>query len=605
MDRGRPSPRAARAEPSVIPVFEHHVSPAWGPRRRDSECYVARMRSRVALPTGAVLPFLAALATAGAGPFGAGCTGDDPVLCGAECQSADAGGGNDGNDGAGFDIATGSSITLVQGSSFQLDITITRSAFDGPITIATSGLPDGVDAPSVVVLAGATSAKLTFATAPTAKQGTTPIAIGASNVDGSIRRDKQASLLVRGPAGALDTTFGSGGKVLMDVGTNGIALRAAIVQTDARVLAAGGSDNDFVAVRLGIDGAVDTSYGIGGKVSVDLQNGGIASMDIVEGIALGPGGEAVLAGYRSNGADSSYGLARITSAGKLDTTFDLDGYSTPSFVKPGANNQLAFGIALDPLGNPIIAGTVLQNGSALTDAVVARFKAMNGAPDDAFGIGAPTDPGFFYGHGIAAVTNDSCEAVTVAPDGKIVAACSSDDGGSHPVALRLEKNGQRDATFGPQNGFSPVPLPLATAHSIHVLPDGRVLMTGETADGKVFVVRFDTKGQLDSSFAPSGTITFDAGGAKLQGARSVLDGSGRLVFAAATALGDHDLVVLRTTSDGKLDPSFASTGFVVRPLGAATSADNTRIAQAPDGRIVVVTNLASAAPKLAAIRLWP
>jgi uncharacterized delta-60 repeat protein len=482
----------------------------------------------------------------------------------------------------------------------QVDIDITRSGFEGPITATASALPDGVSAAPLVINAGTTTAKLTLSALANAKQGTTAITLSTSDAEGKIRRDRPATLLVRGAAGALDTTFGTAGKVLTSIGVTGIGVRAATVQTDGRLLVGGTSDNDFVAVRLGVDGTTDTSYGGVGKVSVDLRKGGTASVDVAEGIALTPTGEAVLAGYRSNGVDSSYGLARITSAGKADPSFDDDGYATPSFPVADANNLLAFGTAVQSDGKIVMAGTVLQKGAATTEAVIARFKP-NGAIDDTFGLGAAPSSGFFDGHTTAS-PNDACEAVTIAPDGKIVAACSADDGGQHPVALRLQANGQAD-TFGPQNGFSPVPLVGATAHAIHVLPDGRVLMTGETAEAQLFIVRFDKMGLPDTSFAPLGTIKLDIG-AKIVGAHSVLDGSGRLVFAAATADAAHDLVVARVTSDGKLDTTFATTGFVVTKLGAPAVVANVRIAQAPDGRLLAVTNLAAPSGQLAAIRVW-
>jgi uncharacterized delta-60 repeat protein len=553
------------------------------------------MTSRVALLAGLGFPYLALA-------FGGGCTGDDPALCGAECQ-ASPDGGADGAAGAAFEIASRPSVALVQGESVEIEITVTRSAFDGPITLAVSGLPEGVSAPSVVVLAGASSAKLTLSSLASVKQGVSAIVVGASDADGKLRRDLPVSLLVRGAAGTLDTTFATAGKLVTDVGATGIGVRSVVVQGDGRVLVAGSSDNDFVAVRLDPAGTIDPTYGTAGSASVDLRNGGVASVDYAEGIALAPTGEALLAGYRTSAADSSYGLARLGLDGKLDARFDTDGYATPSFPLAGANNQLAFGVAMQPDGRAVLAATVLENGAAATKSVIARFKA-NGAPDDSFGIAAS---GFFYAHSNAAEPNDTCEAIAIGGDGAIVAACSADDGGAHPVALRLTKSGQADTTFGPQNGFSPVPLVGATAHSIHVLPDGRVLMTGDTADGKAFIVRFDAKGQLDSSFAPGGTVTIDVG-TKITGVRSFLDASGRLVLAGATVAmvnDPHDLVVARVTSDGKLDATFAKTGFVVTKLGAVATAGNVRVTQAPDGRIVAVTNFEAAPPKLVALRLWP
>ena len=287
----------------------------------------------------------------------------------------------------------------------------------------------------------------------------------------------------------------------------------------------------------------------------------MASVDTAEGMALTPSGQAVLGGYRANGGENTYGVARLTAAGALDATFDNDGYATPSFVVAGANSELAFGVGVQSDGRVLIAGSVTETPAGKSEAIVARFKT-NGSLDDSFGIAAS---GFFYGHS-RADSADSCNALTVAPDGKILVACTTDQsaggGNPFPVVLRLLPTGQPDTGFGPeQSGYSIVALAGATAHAVHVLADGRVLLTGETADGRIFVGRLQSDGTVDSSFGPNGLALVTLG-AKVSGGHSVLDASEHLVFAGG--LGDNgDLVVARVDGAGKLDTTFASTGYVV------------------------------------------
>ena len=527
------------------------------------------------------------------------CTGSDPAPCtGSSCTAATTPEGGVPPAAGTFDLTSGASFAVIQGASVDIDVTVTRSAFDGPITASVSGLPAGVIPSPLVIGPGATAAKLTLTALATAAQGPTPITLSASSADGAIHRDRTATLLVRGPAGGADTTFGTAGKVLTNIGTTGIAVQSTVVQADGRILVGGQSDNDFVAARLGESGVLDTTYGTAGVITVDLKTpGGMASVDSAGGMALTPSGQAVLGGYRANGGENTYGLVRLTTAGAPDTTFDGDGYATPSFVPAGANSEIAFGVAVQADGRILLAGSVLRDNAMPTESIIARFKT-NGALDDTFGIGMT---GFFYGRS-QPTSNDSCESVTVARDGKILAACSGDDGGPHPVAVRLLANGQLDPTFGPQAGYSPIALMGGSAHDIHELADGRLLVTGATAGGQFFIVRLQSDGTIDTSFGPNGTVLVAL--AKVNGGRSALDASERLVFAGGLGA-DEDLVVVRVDGAGKLDTTFAGTGYVVTTAGAKAVAANARVAIAPDGRIVAATNLVAAPLQLVAIRLWP
>jgi len=550
---------------------------------------------RLSLLSRITIPLLAAV-VGGAGGLGAGCTGDDPsaangtapICSGADCDA--------GTGAPGFEIASGASITLVQGALVQVDITITRTGFDGPITATASSLPAGVAAQPVVVAAGGTTAKLTLSALPNAAQGTTPITVSTSDAEGKIKREKPATLLVRGAPGALDTTFGKAGKVTAKVGTTGLGVKGVIVQADGRTLIAGGSDNDFALTRLALDGTVDTTYGLGGKVTADLRvEGDVASIDYPNAVALAPSGAAIMVGYRQN-ALSTHAIARFLPTGMLDATFDKDGYAAPMFPLPDWNNNIATGALVQPDGKAVFAGTSMKNNGGHSYAVVARFKD-NGALDEGFGTG---DSGWFYGQ-LTADTDDQCEAVTVAPDDKLVAAGTSTAGAVYNVfALRLDPAGKPDTAFGTK-GFSPINFATpATPHSVHALPDRRVLLTIEN-ETKIVLARFDALGVADPTFGPAGKVTVDVGAATLS-PHSVLDAAGRLVIAAG--IGTDRIVVARVTSDGKLDTTFGTGGIVTVTVDAAITPQNVRLAQAPDGRIVVSTNLNSAAPDVIAYRFW-
>src|SRR4051794_30915994 len=125
------------------------------------------------------------------------------------------------------------------------------------------------------------------------------------------------------PAGAqvLDPTFGSGGKVQMDLAPFGTFGQAVALQPDRKIVIAGygtmqsgGNDAAVVVVRLLPDGAPDPGFGNNGVV---VTNVGAGSDDYAVGLALGPGGVIYAAGsIDPPGTDASdFLLLRYTSGG--------------------------------------------------------------------------------------------------------------------------------------------------------------------------------------------------------------------------------------------------------------------------------------------------
>lgn len=557
------------------------------------------MRNRLTLHA-CILPLLALVAGATGG-----CTGDDPLLCtGTDCAPSEG----PSSGGGGFELAGGpggAPVALVQGGVVQLDITITRSGFEGPVNATAVGLPPGVAVSPLVIPAGATGGRLSLSALSNVPQGTRSITITAVDLDGKLRRERSASLLVRGPSGSLDTTFGAAGKVSTKIGVDGIGVRGLAVQADGRILVGGQSEKDVVLARLGSDGLLDATYGAQGKITADLKVAGTSSYDVAEGLALAPNGGAVIAGWTTN-PTSNYAVARFSSAGALDTTFDNAGYVvTPFAPQPTWNGDvLALAVVVQPDGKPIFGGKILEMG-AKHHPVIARFKAT-GALDDTFGS---NDSGWFSRQAYVGATpldasDDECSALALAPGDKIVGAGTSEQGGKRFFIVRLDSKGKPDPSFG-SGGFTQIAFPKdATAHSVHTLPDGRVLVTG-TTETKMVVARLDESGRLDTQFGGTGKVLVDLGAPIVEtSARSVLDPSGRVVISAATGV-DNDIVIARVLDTGVVDSSFGTDGHVVAKLGARGIATNVRIALQPDGRIVAATNLDAVSPQLVAFRLWP
>ncbi len=124
--------------------------------------------------------------------------------------------------------------------------------------------------------------------------------------------------------GALDPSFGSGGKVTTDFSLGFDAAESALLQSDGKIVVVGrtGPFPYSVAVaRYDADGALDASFGSGGRVTVSILNDH-DSADIVQL----PDGKLVVSTTASDGSGDPYaGLLRLNTDGSLDTSFGSGG----------------------------------------------------------------------------------------------------------------------------------------------------------------------------------------------------------------------------------------------------------------------------------------
>ncbi len=114
--------------------------------------------------------------------------------------------------------------------------------------------------------------------------------------------------------GALDATFGSGGKVTTLVALNGSIGSAVAVQGDGKIVVAGSTweARDSVLVRYHTDGNLD---------SLDVFDFGQGMGDLAESLALQADGKILMGG----GAAGDGYVVRFTSPGVFDATFGTAG----------------------------------------------------------------------------------------------------------------------------------------------------------------------------------------------------------------------------------------------------------------------------------------
>jgi uncharacterized delta-60 repeat protein len=173
--------------------------------------------------------------------------------------------------------------------------------------------------------------------------------------------------------GALDRTFGRGGKVVTDFGAYSSAAAVAI-QADRKIVVAGGGRTrgrtGFALARYDAVGRLDRSFGNRGRVLTPVGEGETAAVALV----IQRDGKLVAAGNVRVAGDAGFALVRYTSDGKLDPTFGDDGVAFN-----GAGSVSALTIQRD--GRLVTAGIGMRRYPNFS---LARFLA-DGTLDQSFG----------------------------------------------------------------------------------------------------------------------------------------------------------------------------------------------------------------------------
>src|SRR5438128_3900097 len=143
----------------------------------------------------------------------------------------------------------------------------------------------------------------------------------------------------------LDPHFGSGGIALADFGGSDQGYAMA-VQNDGKVLMAGRAWNvnqyDFGVVRFNTDGSLDTSFGTGGMVMTDLGS----QFDAAYAMAVQTNGKIVVVG-QTEGVGYDFGMVRYNTDGSLDTNFGNGGIVVTDFA---GSYDIAYGVVVHASG---------------------------------------------------------------------------------------------------------------------------------------------------------------------------------------------------------------------------------------------------------------
>jgi uncharacterized delta-60 repeat protein len=218
--------------------------------------------------------------------------------------------------------------------------------------------------------------------------------------------------------GVLDTTFGTGGKVVISAqlpapwcGSEGRSLLEAVaLLPDGRIVGSGeinrcGGPNGWLVARFLPNGAPDGSFGTGGFVNTANCEPGLlitGSVPWSGAYAIHPLADSslLLGGTCSGNA----ALARVTPTGQLDASFGVNGLAIASVW------EFAFDMTVQTDGRPVLVGA-RRNPYNQWEVGVSRFRE-DGSPDDSFGAS---------GHVVTHIGAESwANTVRQQADGKLV-----------------------------------------------------------------------------------------------------------------------------------------------------------------------------------------
>ena len=189
----------------------------------------------------------------------------------------------------------------------------------------------------------------------------------------------------------------------------------------------------------------------------------------------------------------------------------------------------------------------------------------------------------------------------------MLGGCGTDD----PV-----KGGALDRSFNASNGYAILQSIAGVSTGgveTAVQPDGRIVVAGRRSGplgDDVLVARYTADGLLDASFGGGGIVTFNGSGVGNDRALGLaLQPDGKILvagYATVTGSPKRDILVLRFTASGELDPAFGDAGvFVYNGSGNGTDIAFA-VALQPDGKILVAGESATALSQDALIlRLLP
>ena len=271
----------------------------------------------------------------------------------------------------------------------------------------------------------------------------------------------------------------------------------------------------------------------------------------------------------SNGGLVVIGDTTADFSGKSPRVWALVKYNIDGSVKQNFGDQ---GFTLTQLGWQAEARSIARDsagnlyGAGVADDKLALVKySSNGALQEAFGQ---------QGIVKAAIAGrpSAANSVAIGKDQQPVVAGYVELGKRRYAALqRYTTAGSLETEFGYAGTSITKVGKSAEIHDLVIQPNQNIVAVGhvETPTGTdVLVMRYSPNGKLDPEFGNGGKVITDLGTKGDRANAVTLDRRGRILVSGVRGGADHDFITLRYMPDGTLDESFDSDGLVITDMGS-------------------------------------
>ncbi|HEX8246941.1 MAG TPA: hypothetical protein VF599_02060 [Pyrinomonadaceae bacterium] len=405
--------------------------------------------------------------------------------------------------------------------------------------------------------------------------------------------------------GALDNTFGTGGRVFTPISDFDDGSLAAVIQPDGKIISAGLSsaalNQAATVIRYDTDGYIDTSFGTNGRV---ISGTGIISHEAAEAVDQQADGKIVVVGNTYAGADNNFAVTRYNKDGSLDGSFGTGGKVKTPIRPTRTYADLLYKINFDSAKDAIIQpdGKIIVVGQSYNqaneDIALVRYNT-NGTLDTSFGS---------QGKVVTDINNrsDAARSVVLQPDGKILVAGGTRElpfGSQKALFARYNQNGSLDTSFG--NGGIAIIDPVDAGIGIKDMilqPDGKIVVGGNYATyvptyfSANLVARYNSNGTPDTSFGNNGIVLTQVSNStvyKFEALETIAYSNGKIVAAGEATFGQHDYnnteyFLVRFESNGTIDTSFGNAGLVITDFGPYRASTPTDLEPQSGGKILAV-----------------
>ena len=417
-------------------------------------------------------------------------------------------------------------------------------------------------------------------------------------------------------SGSLDISFGGTGSVTIGdtVTTQNLHARHATVDSEGRILLGyyngSGASQDIKVRRYLTDGTVDPSFNTSGLFTFAGPSGDQA--DYLWNMMVDSQDRPVIFGeIRNASTPVSFDalFMRLTTEGSLDTTVaGGSGYLIHDGASGTANlEDVSYYGIQDSSNRTIMVGFSTVTASTNYDATIWRITET-GSLDTTF-----NSSGFIKLANTAASNNlESFTGVTEDAQNRIIACGSGRNAAATPnydwLVARYTESGVLDTTFnatgymiqdsilGATNGGDTC-VRVKTNSAGQAIAGGYA--TNSSGNNDIVIVRYTETGTLDSTFGTSGKVVLSNIGGRSTSNDLFndlfVDAQDRIYVTGQTQNATNtDALLVRLTSDGALDTTFNTTGYVLFDSnpGVANYNDTFRsISIDPLGRLVVLATV--------------